>query len=487
MKGCRGANMLSRTNYIEIQNILMYPNGSLHHWASSIAPRMVAIAPLRRHGDDGFASVTSSVVNVFDNLVALAIVSIPWCFKESGLCLGLAALGISAAVAMLSFEVLTEACAATGMRSYKGLAEALGGYYSCVIEAARVVYLLFVNMCMTIVVCDDILGDGTGVVPAVLGLQIRETAGVRLLVCGVYHGCITLPLALSRTLEGYKQVATLALAAAVYVVAVLLAAALNRGGSLREALAEPGRPAGLVTVLPALNYLYMVHYNVPRYYDELKRRSLSRIRLVFFLSTVLSTILFAVVGVAGYLCFGSDTKSNVLLNLGATSPTAIAARVAILFIVATSLGKNIHSIRDAATRLLFPHDNAIQARGADELPDSLYIPMTVAFVGIIAVGGGLLRGIGYGEAINYNAAVVGTFISFVFPALVRFAAVRRADEVVDSSYGALGDVHDLLVEKPKQVTIPRISPIHFAVIIVVVTWGVGVAVLFFVSKALTDW
>lgn len=459
--------------------------------------------PLRRFDEEGVATVTSSVVNLVDNLVGLAMVSLPWCFSVAGLWLGLGGLALSATVACCSYEVLSMACAASGQRSYHGLARALGPSGPSLIEAVRVCYLLFVSTCMTVVVSDDILGNGTGVVSAV-GLDVPSTTVNRIIACAAYHGAVTLPLALSPTLEGYKYFATFALVAALYVVAVVVAVAFVRAGlSARDWEVRGGateaRPRGLVAVLPALNYLYMVHYNIPRYFDELRDRSLLRMRRVVVASTALTTLLFAATGVAGYAAFGDDTKSNVLLNLSATQPAAVVARLATLIVVATSLGKNIHPLRDALARLLAGgnwilrlddanRDRAL-VRGADALPWRVYATLTALIVAVIAVGGGLLAGIGFGESISLNSVIFGTIIAFLFPAAACFAnesvEAFACDDDPVGTYGAIATTKALkapFLAFAEPLSGVGCSGLGLAAFVAV--WGVAVAGVFVASQVL---
>ncbi|KAJ8601706.1 hypothetical protein CTAYLR_003169 [Chrysophaeum taylorii] len=377
--------------------------------------------------NEGFASVTSSMINLFDEFVGLAAMSLPWCFAQTGVVLGLASLVVVAIVLAMSFEVLTGACEVAQRRSYRGLAVAtLGPLTATLVEACRFCYLLGIGIACTVLVIDSILGNGTGLAPALLGIGNRETLFTRLIASGIYHGTTTLPLALSKTLEGFKHAATLALATVVYACVVVVFRGILDGGPVDLAF----KPSGILAIVPALNYMFLMHANVPRYYDELKNRSPARMRLATAGATGAATCLYVAIGVSGLVAFGPGVKSNVLLEFSPTNRPAMLARASILVCSATTLSKIIHPMRDALVRVVGKDELA--DHGADALDEVAYVALTTSLVAFVAVGGAFFASFGFATVLSYNSALFGSGVGFFFPVLF-YLGTRNNDPSSSSS------------------------------------------------------
>mmetsp|Transcript_14234 Transcript_14234/g.44913 ORF Transcript_14234/g.44913 Transcript_14234/m.44913 type:complete len:479 (-) Transcript_14234:29-1465(-) len=366
------------------------------------------------------ASVESSIVNVFDNFVGLVMLGLPWTFNVGGLWATSVGLVIAGLVALVSFDVLVVTCERSGLMSFDEIAIAtLGRSFGEWVEAIRACYCFGNAVSASVLVCDSLLGDGTGLLPALFGWG-DEKLGTRLAVVGAFHAVATLPLALSRTLEGLKHAATVALVAVFYATGVIVATAIIRGpASDAFDQSEPlsSRFEDAFRVLPLLNYFFMLHYNIPRYYHELRDRTPRRMLLVTAVSGTAVVLLYLLVGITGALTFGNSVNSNVLLNLNATNKFAISARIATLIIAATTFAKLIHPMRDAVAKLAFR-----APLGADALPFfPHYAFVTTLLVATLVVVAALVVDIGFTTILSYNSCIFGTFIAFILPVLLRVA------------------------------------------------------------------
>ena len=73
---------------------------------------------------------------------------------------------------------------------------------------------------------------------------------------------------------------------------------------------------GLFISLPVTCVAFCLHYNVPRFYYELRARSLPRMAAVTCASYLFVFVLYVLTAVGGYLLFGQDTVGDVLKNFG---------------------------------------------------------------------------------------------------------------------------------------------------------------------------
>ncbi|VEU40603.1 unnamed protein product [Pseudo-nitzschia multistriata] len=84
------------------------------------------------------------------------------------------------------------------------------------------------------------------------------------------------------------------------------------------------------TVLPFVCMVfnsYIMHYNSPRFYMELKERSIPRYALSVGLSFGLASIILILIAGSGYLTFGKNSSSYILNNYSPNDPLATASRI----------------------------------------------------------------------------------------------------------------------------------------------------------------
>ena len=176
-----------------------------------------------------------------------------------------------------------------------------------------------------------------------------------------------------------------------------------------------------VAVLPFVCMVfnsYIMHYNVPRFYTELKARSIPRFTVAVTWSFGLTSIILILIAGAGYLTFGDNSSSCILNNYSPDDPLATASRLGIFL----------------STLLMYP----IALIGVrDGLLDTFRIPKhsrTVGFLNIISVlilflsticavffdDLGMINAVGGGT--------LATFLCIIFPAVMYRHLVTKVVE-----------------------------------------------------------
>jgi len=85
---------------------------------------------------------------------------------------------------------------------------------------------------------------------------------------------------------------------------------------------------GLAVASSIFNFAYVLHLNIVPLYLELERPTPVRMRRVIRLTIVVTTTIYFIVGYAGLMLYGEDTKSNILLNFSA-EPIYVMAKGAV--------------------------------------------------------------------------------------------------------------------------------------------------------------
>jgi amino acid permease len=119
---------------------------------------------------------------------------------------------------------------------------------------------------------------------------------------------------------------------------------------------------GVFTAAPIMNVAFIAQYNAPRYYEELKDRSVWKYFNCVVVAFSICFSVYVVTAVFGYLSFGQATKSNVLLNFERDDLAAQVARVAMTCVVLFTYPLAFHPLRSSVLSLhsqynqRVPHD-----------------------------------------------------------------------------------------------------------------------------------
>ena len=94
--------------------------------------------------------------------------------------------------------------------------------------------------------------------------------------------------------------------------------------------AHPSTP---LRVCAVINVAFTAHYNAPRYYFELRDRTLRRYLVVTASALGASLLIYLTVAFCGYLAFGDATKGDVLENFSPSYALAVGARIALVLVL----------------------------------------------------------------------------------------------------------------------------------------------------------
>jgi amino acid permease len=82
-------------------------------------------------------------------------------------------------------------------------------------------------------------------------------------------------------------------------------------------------------LLSTIATAYVAHYNAPKFWTELKQRSMSRYNLVVYSAFGFAAIMYFIVMVIGFNTFGGNASGFILNNYSARDMLATLGRLAI--------------------------------------------------------------------------------------------------------------------------------------------------------------
>ena len=83
---------------------------------------------------------------------------------------------------------------------------------------------------------------------------------------------------------------------------------------------------GVVHALPIVNVAFCAHYNAPRYYAELKGRTLPKFAACVAVSYLVCGLVYASTALLGYATFGEKTQPNYLEDFSESDAPATVAQ-----------------------------------------------------------------------------------------------------------------------------------------------------------------
>lgn len=365
------------------------------------------------------SSLARSIINVTKNILGVGILSLP-----SGVAAGTGIIPAICLTVLLgvhsgyTFSLFGRACASTGASDIRGLGLAASGpRLARVMDWACTIRTSFSCLAFSIVMADSFTA-------------ILSSAGLpvaRNLVLASLSTFVLLPLCSLRDLSALAYTSFLGSAGICYTTVFIVLrffdgsyAAGGRyfagAGAEALAVAPPGpwsvTPSTLVLVC-ALSTACSAHYNAPKYWDQLRSRSVGRFNCVVSVSFGIAVALCVTAMSAGFLTFGAQAKGNVLNNYSTSDPLATIARLSVACSVVCTYPLAFTGLRDGVMSLL-----AVTSSRRNHLLTTLLL------LSAITVSALILKNVAF--VVNLGGAIFGALIVYIFPSVLFLLTTLRA-------------------------------------------------------------
>ena len=176
-----------------------------------------------------------------------------------------------------------------------------------------------------------------------------------------------------------------------------------------------------VDVLPFVCMVYTsfdMHYNSPRFYAELKDSSVARFGQVVTYSFGLTSGIYFLIALIGFLTFGEHCDGYILNNYSADDSLASVSRVAIGLCSLVSYPLNFIGVRDNCLDMLGLNED-IDSRDSPVKQNvfTLLLLGTLTFISCFVTDLGLISSVGGGTTV--------TVLCFIFPAIMFREGVQK--------------------------------------------------------------
>ncbi|CAE8735426.1 unnamed protein product [Polarella glacialis] len=369
-------------------------------------------------------SVPQTSFNIAKNIVGEGMLSLPAGLAAgTGLATG-AFLTVGFCCLMFySFSALGRVCHFTGEKSFVGCGRHVQGQvFGSIMAVTNVIKTIFTCTAYAMIIGKS----GAELAQFTLGMEVS-----RHIVYFIFLGAILLPLCLLRDMSKLSITSLIGLfceAGIVVFMAVRYADGSYQPGGFyfdkikakdRPDFGSLGRPAiwttgpATLVLIGSLSTAFLAHYNAPKFYHQLRRRSTRRFNIAVSAGFAAALVIFLCAMAFGYLTFGKNCEGLILSNYAVEDPLAGASRAAILLAVVFGFPIAFTGLRDNSTQLL----------GLDGGRRRIHFGMTCALLVVISALCSALDDLGLVNSLG--GAILGSLITLVWPGLLVYLTYRQ--------------------------------------------------------------
>eukprot|EP00903_Cladosiphon_okamuranus_P009008 g8617.t1 len=370
-------------------------------------------------------TVGRSIFNLIKNVVGAGILAIPGgvtAFSQSRAAVVPTVAMIVALGGMSGycFSLIGRVCAATGASSYgDAWGRTIGAKTSWLPTGSCTAKTFFACMAYSIII-GDVFADVLTAFGAPGILAARTN-----ILCLVSTG-VLLPLCLLKDLSALSYTSILGVLGTVYTAVVMGIRFFDKsyveGGRFFAGLAEDAKPvfsgtgamnSGALILVSMLSTAFVAHFNAPKFYADLKDKSVPRYNAVVGTSFATAIGLVVIMTLFPYLTFGGASKSFILNNFATTDRLATSCRLAI----ATSIVGGYPLV------FLGAKTGAMSAFGYSNPTETQRKIGTTLLLAFFTAIGVLLTDLGF--VVSFGGAVLGSALVFIFPTMMWISKCKK--------------------------------------------------------------
>ncbi|GMM31618.1 Avt2 protein [Martiniozyma asiatica (nom. inval.)] len=294
--------------------------------------------------------------NMTNSIVGAGIVGIPRAFKNSGLVLGILLMITLTFLNDWTLRLIIINTKLSGSKSYTGfVTHSFGTTGKIIVLLAQGLFAFGGAIGFSVIIGDSI----PHVLRSIFHESVENNALVNFILgrnsiivfCIVF---ISYPLSLIRDMSKLAKASGLALISmTIIIVLVILRASsmpaeLKGGISGSEWFVSPNFFQGISVISFAL----VCHHNTTFIYDSIRVPTLDRFNSVTFISCMISGFVCSLIGIVGFLNFGSFTRGNILNNFPSDDWVINIARLCFGLNMLTTFPLEIFVIREVFKDLI---------------------------------------------------------------------------------------------------------------------------------------
>lgn len=327
------------------------------------------------------ATVLSASINLVKTILGAGLFAIPYAFRSDGIFVGMCLIALAAITSAFGLFILARSSKTMlhpRNASFFTMCMLTYPKWSPVFDACMILQCFGVGLSYLV-----LIGD---VFPGIFGGQRNYWIAASALV--------TIPLSCLKKIDHLKYSSMLGLFALAYLSLFVVARFVNDVLLSHKYQVERGQVSyfwvydwnGLLTTFSIIIFAYVGAMNLFSIIGELDDNSLTNISTVINRSIGVSTIAFLLVGITGYLTFGSNTSGNIILNYDPNSLWISVGKFCLGSMLVLSFPLLFHPLRNAVNnvylwlKLCFAQDEQRTSLDITSMNRENNAPITLAIV-----------------------------------------------------------------------------------------------------------
>ncbi|KAK7071307.1 hypothetical protein SK128_028291 [Halocaridina rubra] len=359
------------------------------------------------------AGNTRQVVNMANSIVGVSILSMPFCFKETGLLLGIVLVLVSGFITKRTCMFLIRSAIMARRRSYEFLAfHVFGVSGKLFVELCMIFFLI--GICVSFHV---VMGD---LAPAIVArlLNVENSPSLR---CTLLIGIallVILPLCLLRNLDNLASMSACSIMFYIFLITVILWHAFPKlwDGTWVH-IVELWRLSGALQVLPICCLGLACQSNIFEIYDSVPDPDVPKMRFVVNHAVNLCSALYISVGFLGYVAFvDKDFGGNIIMSFPSSELTE-GIKLFFIISLAISFPLMIFPCRTSIHSLLYRRSNPTSFDlVGNYMPESRFKGITLGILVFSLIIGILIPNIEF--VLGLLGSTMGMLIALILPSLL---------------------------------------------------------------------
>lgn len=372
----------------------------------------------------GDATVTQLIFNLVKGIVGAGVLSLPagiaaFANAPGGVVPAVSLITIIGSLSAYGFALIGRSCAYTNTKSYREAWDATVSKSTSWLPATAVTF-------KTVAAClaySMILGDTFVSLLSTVGVastKVPVTLGLT--------GAVLLPLCLMKNLSSLAPFSLVGSLGMLYTALAMVARYVGKAYTstgvfgadnalaLRPKFGTVGAEGALTPsaaiLVSMLSTAFMAHFNAPKFYNELKDKTLPKYYKVVSTSFAISIAIFALVASIGFLTFGANSSGLILNNYSTRDGLMNLSRIAVAISLVFSYPLAFVGARDGVMDLF-------KIKDSNKTQNVLTVGLLAAITGAALV----IPDVSFVMAIA--GATLGNALIYIFPALMYRGAVKK--------------------------------------------------------------
>ncbi|KAL4798851.1 transmembrane amino acid transporter protein-domain-containing protein [Aspergillus venezuelensis] len=297
-------------------------------------------------------------MNMANSIIGAGIIGQPYALRQSGMVMGIILLVALTATVDWTIRLIVVNSKLSGADSFQTTMQHCFGKSGLIaISVAQWAFAFGGMIAFCIIVGDTIPHVLSSLFPSLRDMSFLWLLTDRRAIIVLFVLGISYPLSLYRDIAKLAKASTLALIS----MAVIVIAVLTQG--FRVPKESRGEVKSLLLVnsnffqaVGVISFAFVCHHNSLLIYGSLKKPTLDRFATVTHYSTGVSLLMCLLMGVSGFLFFGSETQGNVLNNFPSDNILINIARLCFGLNMLTTLPLEAFVCREVMTTYYFPDE-----------------------------------------------------------------------------------------------------------------------------------